>query len=252
MNATIAAEPTDAAGPKHPGRRRWATRGLVILAALLLVIGALGVWIQRVVLDTPTWTDTSGKALQDPVVQQALSTYLVDQLYDNVDVTAQVQAVLPDAAKPLAAPVAAGLREFADRAALRALDSPRVQTLWATANEQASRAMIKTIEGGGPNVSTANGEVTLNLQPLTDQIANRTGIGSRARERDSAGHRADRPAAVEPAEDRAERGQRPARDRRRRDRARRADPGARRVARTRPPLGGADGGVRVHRRGARH
>ena len=179
MNATLAAEPTDAAGPKHPGRRRWATRGLVILAALLLVIGALGVWVQRVVLDTPTWTDTSGKVLQDPVVQQALSTYLVDQLYDNVDVTAQVQAVLPDAAKPLAAPVAAGLREFADRAALRALDSPRVQTLWETANAQASRAMIKTIEGGGPNVSTTNGEVTLNLQPLTDQIANRTGIGSR-------------------------------------------------------------------------
>jgi hypothetical protein len=179
VNETIAAEPTDAAGPKHPGRRRWATRGLVILAALLLVIGALGVWVRRVVLDTPTWTDTSGQVLQDPVVQQTLSTYLVDQLYDNVDITAQVQAVLPEAAKPLAAPAAAGLREFADRAALRALQSPRVQTLWEAANRQASGALIKTVEGGGDNVSTTNGQVVLNLQPVTDQIANRTGIGSR-------------------------------------------------------------------------
>jgi hypothetical protein len=178
VNATIAAEPT-AAGHTHPGRRRWATRGLVALATLLLVIGALGTWVRRVVLDTPTWTETSKQVIQDPVVQQALSTYLVDQLYDNVDVTAQVQAVLPQAAKPLAAPVAAGLRDFADRAAVRALDSPRVQDLWATANEAASRALIHTVEGGGPAVSTTNGEVTLNLQPLTDQLATRTGIGSR-------------------------------------------------------------------------
>jgi hypothetical protein len=179
VNATIAAEPTAASGPKHPGRRRWATRGLVALAALLLVIGALGTWVRRVALDTPTWKDTSQQVIQDPVVQQAVATYLVDQLYDNVDMTAQVQSVLPEAAKPLAAPVAAGLRDFADRAALRALESPRVQDLWATANETASRALIHTIEGGGPAVSTTNGEVTLNLQPLTDQLANRTGVGSR-------------------------------------------------------------------------
>jgi hypothetical protein len=54
-----------------------------------------------------------------------------------------------------------------------------VQDLWATANETASRALIHTIEGGGPAVSTTNGEVTLNLQPLTNQLANRTGVGSR-------------------------------------------------------------------------
>jgi hypothetical protein len=163
----------------HPGRRRWGTRALVALAAVLLVIGSLGVWLNRVVLDTPTWTDTSGKALQDPAVQQAVSTYLVDQVYANIDVAAQLQAVLPPAAKPLAAPAAAGLRDFADRAALRALSSPQVQQLWRTANEQASRAAIATIEGRQGAVSTKNGEVALNLQPLADQVANRTGIGGR-------------------------------------------------------------------------
>jgi hypothetical protein len=151
----------------------------VALAAILLVIGALGVWINRVVLDTPTWTDTSGEVLQDPAVQQAVSTYLVDQVYANVDVAAQLQAVLPDAAKPLAVPAAAGLRDFADRAALRALSSPQVQDLWKVANRQASRAVISTIEGREGAVGTTNGQVTLNLQPLADQVANRTGIGGR-------------------------------------------------------------------------
>jgi putative oligomerization/nucleic acid binding protein len=181
VNTTAAAEPgpTEPAAHAHPGRRRWGTRALVALAAILLVIGALGVWVNRVVLDTPTFTDTSSKALQDPVVQQAVSTYLVDQVYANVDVAAQLQAVLPDAAKPLAAPAAAGLRDFADRAALRALSSPKVQDLWEVATRQASRAVIATVEGHEGAVGTTNGQVTLNLQPLADQVANRTGIGGR-------------------------------------------------------------------------
>ncbi len=181
MNTTAAAEPdpTEPAAHAHPGRRRWGTRALVALAAILLVIGALGVWVNRVVLDTPTFTDTSGKALQDPVVQQAVSTYLVDQVYANVDVAAQLQAVLPDAAKPLAVPAAAGLRDFADRAALRALSSPQVQDLWTVASRQASRALVATVEGREGAIGTANGQVTLNLQPLADQVANRTGIGGR-------------------------------------------------------------------------
>jgi hypothetical protein len=183
VNTTAAADPgptEPASSPAHPGRRRWGTRALIALATILLVIGALGVWLNRVVLDTPTWTDTSGEVLQDPEVQQALSTYLVDQVYANVDVAAQLQAVLPDAAKPLAAPAAAGLREFADRAALRALQSPRVQDLWSLANQQASRALIAAVEGHEGAVGTSGGEVSLNLAPLADQIANRTGIGGRA------------------------------------------------------------------------
>jgi hypothetical protein len=181
VNTTAAAEPgpTEHAAHAHPGRRRWGTRALVALAAVLLVVGALGVWVKRVVLDTPTWTDTSGQVLEDPVVQQALSTYLVDQVYANVDVAAQLQAVLPPAAKPLAAPAAAGLRDFADRAALRALSSPQVQELWKAANRQASRALIATVEGREGAIDTTNGQVTLNLQPLADQVADRTGIGAR-------------------------------------------------------------------------
>ena len=70
-------------------------------------------WVERVALEPGTWSDTSGKVLENQVVRQTLATYLVDQLYANVDVAAQIRAALPQRAKPLAAPAAAGLQDGA-------------------------------------------------------------------------------------------------------------------------------------------
>ena len=85
-------------------KRLYGMRALVVLATILLVLGALAVWVKRVALEPGTWSDTSGKVLENPVVRQTLATYLVDQLYANVDVAGQIRAALPDRAKPLAAP----------------------------------------------------------------------------------------------------------------------------------------------------
>jgi hypothetical protein len=154
-------------------------RGLVALGGILLILGTLAVWVKRVVLQTPTWTDTSTKILQDPTVQRTLSTFIADQVYANVDVTAQVRAVLPQQAKPLAAPAAAGLRQFVEDAALRALQTQQVQTLWRTANRQASTQLIRLIDGGGSRLQTTNGDIVLDLRPLVQQVAGRAGIEDR-------------------------------------------------------------------------
>ena len=48
--------------------------------------------------------NTTDEILEDEDVQEALSIYLVDQLYANVDVQAQIEQKLPSSAKALAAP----------------------------------------------------------------------------------------------------------------------------------------------------
>src|SRR5690242_1139287 len=102
---------------EHHRTRLIGSRALVVLGSLLLVVGVLAVWVKRVALDNSTWTETSGKILQDPTVQQTLATYLTDQLYARVDIASQLRDALPQQAKPLAGPAAAGLREGVDRAA---------------------------------------------------------------------------------------------------------------------------------------
>ncbi|MDX6654030.1 MAG: hypothetical protein QOH18_740, partial [Solirubrobacterales bacterium] len=60
----------------------------------------------------------------------------------------------------------------------RALESPKLQALWATANRLAHERLLEGLDGGGSTVSTESGEVTLDLQPLVSQIGSELGVGA--------------------------------------------------------------------------
>ena len=138
-------------------------------------------WANRQVLDTDEWTKTSSELLEKEEIQNALATYLVDELYANVDVQGELRAALPQEAKGLAGPAAGGLREFAQRAARRALAGPRVQAAWENINRAAHEEFVKIVkdEGGGA-VSTTGGQVTLDLGPLVQQVGERVGLSGLA------------------------------------------------------------------------
>ena len=84
-----------------------------MLASLVLVVSIIANWVQREVMDTNQFKQTTDQILADPDVQNALAIYTVDQLYSNVDVQGQIQSELPSAAKPLAVPVSAATRQLA-------------------------------------------------------------------------------------------------------------------------------------------
>jgi hypothetical protein len=152
---------------------------LVVLGTLLAFLAILAIWVSRQALETDQWTKTSSELLESPAVQTAVAGYLVDQLYANVDVAGQVRSALPKRAQPLAGAAAGALRRGAEDVTRRALGRPRVQELWEAANRNAHRQLVNVIEGGGTTVSTQNGTVTLNLKTLLDDVAQRTGVGSR-------------------------------------------------------------------------
>jgi hypothetical protein len=156
---------------------------LLIVATLLTVIGIFSVWINRQALNTDNWVNTSTKLLQNEDVQGQLAIYLSDQLFANVNVEEELQKALPTKLTPLAAPAAGALEQLAPQAAEKALQRPKVQELWASANRAAHEALLKVIDGGGPAVSTGGGEVTLNLGTLLGQIAERLGVGGKIAEK---------------------------------------------------------------------
>ena len=67
----------------------------ILLAALIGFVSALTVWVKRQALETDKWVATSSRLLEDDEIRGALSLYLVDQLYANVDVAAELQQSLP-------------------------------------------------------------------------------------------------------------------------------------------------------------
>jgi hypothetical protein len=163
-------------------RHRLKVRVLVVLASILAFLAIFTSWIDRQALDTNQWVDTSGKLLEDKEISDALAVYSVDQLYASVDVASILKKRLPPDLQSVSSPLAAGIREFATRAAQQAFQSPRVQTLWADANRVAHSQLVSILKGNNQAISSQNGKVILDLRPIVLQLANRIGLKKQAQQ----------------------------------------------------------------------
>ena len=152
---------------------------LIAAATLLAFASALTVWVKRQALDTNAFTKASTQMLENDQVRGALSTYLVDQLYNNVNVPQALSAKLPAQVQPLAAPLAGGLRQLSVQAANQLLQRPRVVQLFANAVHAAHAAFLRIINGNAKNLASSGGIVYLDLKPLLTQLADQIGVGTR-------------------------------------------------------------------------
>jgi len=144
---------------------------LVVLAAVIGLVSALNVWVKRQALDTDNWTNASSQLLENDKIRGALSVYLVNQLYENSNVTQRLQQRLPPALDPLAPQISLGLEQVAVRATDQLLARPRVQQLWREANRHAHQLFIGVLNGKKGILVSSGGNVVLNLQPILKQLA---------------------------------------------------------------------------------
>jgi hypothetical protein len=162
-------------------KRGFLVWGLFAVATILLFVSSLTVWAKRQLLDDQAWANSSTQLLANDEVRGAIAQKLSDGLFAQIDVEAQLRERLPPRAQAAAAPLAAALQNnVGPAAANRLLQRPRVQALWQNANKRAHAAVLRVLEGKdlGPNgnISTANGEVTLDLRPAITQLATRLGV----------------------------------------------------------------------------
>ncbi len=163
------------------GGRRTAVWALIVLASLLGVLVILATWINRQMFDNSNWNKASTQLIREPTVQTALSVYLVNSLYDNVDVPAAIAQKLPPGLKPFAAPAAAALRQPATDGVKLLLTRPRVQKLWVDSMSVTHQRLIAVLENKTrAGISTGNGEVTVDLGELLSQLAPQLGLPAAA------------------------------------------------------------------------
>jgi septal ring factor EnvC (AmiA/AmiB activator) len=171
-----AAAPEPAGSVQRERRRGVLVWSLIVLASVLLLVSMTANWVQRAALDTDQVEDTTDQILADQDVQEALSIYLVDQLYANVDVQAELERELPSSFKALSAPIAAATRQLALNVSQRALAAPRVQALVSDAVRRAHEQFVNLIRNKGEYVATTGGEVTLDYGSLVADLAVRLGV----------------------------------------------------------------------------
>ena len=182
------AQPVHAASAEEARHERFAWRtwvpwALVVLAAVVALISALNIWVKRQALSDTSWANASSQLLENEKVRSALSIYLVNQIYENVDVAQALEQRLPPRAKGLAQPLAAGLQGSAVTAVNALLSRPGVQKLWKEANRRAHRLFMDVLDGKHELLASTGGNVVLNLRPILEQLGQQTGLGSRLAER---------------------------------------------------------------------
>jgi uncharacterized membrane protein YozB (DUF420 family) len=157
------------------GRRR-TVKALIMLGSVLAFLSVFAIWIERQALNTDDWVNTSGRLLHDSKIRTALSDYLVDQLYENVDVEKELKEILPGDTKDLAGPAAGGLRQVAGQGAEKVLETSTAQSLWEDANRSSHEQLVNVLEDKGDAVSTSEGNVSLNLGSLITNLAGQIGL----------------------------------------------------------------------------
>jgi hypothetical protein len=154
--------------------KRIAVVVLLVLATLLWTVAGVAIWANRQMLDTKNWVQTSDALLRDEAIRTALSSALLDRLYQSAPVEQQVRDALPPQLKGLAAPAAAAVRQAASRRVPEILGSDAALAAWEKANEGAHKTLLKILDGD----VAAGGEVNLDVEELLRQVAAGTGLPS--------------------------------------------------------------------------
>ena len=164
--------------------RRALVWSLIVFATILGLVLITGAWVNRQMLDSTSWRKASSDVIQNRQIQEGLAAYLVNQLYENVDVAATLEQELPPNLQGLSPQIAAALRRPAQGAAVLVLQRPRVQQLFINASSVAHQRLVNVLENKtGFGISTGNGVVTLDVRELLQQISAQLGLPGKAAQR---------------------------------------------------------------------
>jgi hypothetical protein len=168
---------------EHRQLHRIWVRVILVLATVLAILSICAIWANRQLMNPTNWSKTSTALLRKQTIRSAVSGYLIDELYANVNVPGQLKSGLPPELAPLAGPLSGALHNLAEQGAERALELPRVQDGWRKANYAADQALVTIIKGGGSRVQINGGTVSLNLRQIVADLAQRLGLSASVAEK---------------------------------------------------------------------
>jgi hypothetical protein len=170
-------------GDSRPSRRRFSWRSfaaivLIVLGCVLAPIAVVGVWAGNQVTDTGRYVATVQPLINDPAIQNVLTDKITNEISSQLNLTGLVnQAATELNSKGL--PRISGLLTtfgpqlnsavtgFIHSTVHTVIASQAMANAWVQVNTVAHQAVVKLLSGqGGGTLTSANGQITLNLGPL--------------------------------------------------------------------------------------
>jgi hypothetical protein len=165
---------------QHRGRG-WAVGLLIVLGLILLAAGNVTFWVRGTVLNTNRWVRAVGPLPRNEVVANAVGIYVVEGLFDLVDVDQAVADALPPEYDFLSGGLARVLRTLAQDTATSLVQSDQFNTVWVGLNGSAHRAMMGVLRGGGDLLYLRDGQLTVDLSDAFEYVVDSFNLGDLTR-----------------------------------------------------------------------
>ena len=157
---------------------------LLIMGVILAPLTTVAIFAKNQITNTDRYVETVSPLASDPAIQEAVGTFVVDQLFAAVDVEELAAEALPKKAQFLAAPLAAGVQNLTKNVVDRFLASDEFAQLWDTANRAAHDRIVSALTGETPSgkkaITVDDGTVSLNLGPVIEKVAQKLGADNLA------------------------------------------------------------------------
>jgi hypothetical protein len=155
----------------HGGRR--VVVGLLILLGCILFAGAnVTFWLRDTVLNTNGWLAAVGPLSKSPVVVDAVSDLVVQELQDAIDFELLAQEIVPEQYSGFSGPVAVVLRNLIHEAVATVIQSDPFNDVWRAANRTVHKAVVAVLRGEGTLIYVREGQVTVDLSDLVLFVEN--------------------------------------------------------------------------------
>jgi len=147
--------------------RRWSVGVLVVLFAIGAVGSLVGIWARQTALKTDSFVRAVEPLPRDPEVSRALATFMVDELFTELDIDRRAEEALPDNLSFLVGPLDGIVRDYTRDAVVDVLRSDQFDRIWADAVRTTHRIAVQVLRGDDPpGLIEENGEVVLDLVPV--------------------------------------------------------------------------------------
>ncbi len=163
--ATVAHPIRSSARVRRPARPL--VRIALILATVAVIVGSFAWWIDRQVLNTGSWTETSAHLIANPTIRNEVSSFVVDEVFKQAHVN-QLLGSVPDVGR-----FTPELKRLVVKLVTRELATPQGMKAWRIANRVAHRELLRILNGGGTVLSSRGGVVTLDLGALVADVSKR-------------------------------------------------------------------------------
>jgi hypothetical protein len=146
--------------------RRLFTGVAFLLACLTIVVTTVAIWTHQVALNTNRFSALIEGVVTDPAVTDPISARISTQVVDAVGVQARLDALLPEALKPLAGPLTAAVSSGIEQRLQVAFQDPRIQTALVDTLSFSHERIVRLLRGESEVVAVVDGYVTLDVFPI--------------------------------------------------------------------------------------